>query len=89
MEERTEGGAVPCFRALSRRLFGEFADDADKCSVFIFQSLVVGSQVNQDLVGDKNQTLHHQQSQNRSSLTLIKIKTEGFELIQKSSYKEI
>lgn len=89
MEERTEGGAFPCFRAPSRRLFGEFADDADKCSVFILQSLVVSSQVNQDLVGDKNQTLHHQQSQNSSSLTLIKIKTEGFELIQESSYKEI
>lgn len=89
MEERTEGGAFPCFRVPSRRLFGEFADDADKCSVFILQSLVVSSQVNQDLVGDKNQTLHHQQSQNSSSLTLIKIKTEGFELIQESSYKEI
>lgn len=88
MEGRTEGGALPCFRAPSRRLFGEFADDADQCSVFILQALVVGSQVNQDLVGwRQNHTLHHQQSQNRSSQTLFKIQTEGFELIQESCYK--
>lgn len=56
-----EGGAFPGLRAPWRRLFGEFADDTNKCSVFILQTLVVCSQVNQDLVGDKNQTLHHQQ----------------------------
>lgn len=42
---------VPAFCGLSHLcLFGEFADDADQCSILIFQPLVVCSQVTQNLV---------------------------------------
>lgn len=34
---------------VSFTLFGEFADDTDQCSIFIFQTLVVCFQVNQSL----------------------------------------
>lgn len=44
-----EGGSL-LFVSPSLRLFGEFADDTDQCSIFIFKTLVVGSQVDQDLV---------------------------------------
>lgn len=47
---------VPCFFVSpSLRLFGEFADDADQCSIFILKTLVVCSQVNQDLVVKKKE----------------------------------
>lgn len=58
MEERREGGREGgrgslLFVSLSLsphlRLFGEFADDTDQCSIFIFKTLVVCSQVNQNL----------------------------------------
>lgn len=59
MDGRMEGGrvsvcvcgGVPCFFVSPPVcLFGEFADDTDQCSVFILKTLVVRSQVNQDLV---------------------------------------
>lgn len=56
MEGRMDGWreGVPCFFVSpSLRLFGEFADDADQCSIFILKTLVVCSQVNQDLVVKK------------------------------------
>lgn len=43
-----EGGGLPALR-MSLRLFGEFADDTDQCSIFIFKTLVVCFQVNQNL----------------------------------------
>lgn len=56
MEGETDGrkdggrGGSLLFVSPSLRLFGEFADDTDQCSIFIFKTLVVGSQVDQDLV---------------------------------------
>lgn len=48
MDKRSGGGrSSPVVVSLS--LFGEFADDADQCSIFIFKTLVVCSQVNQNL----------------------------------------
>lgn len=46
------GGGDPCSscHSLSLHLFGEFADDTDECSIFIFKALVVCLQVNQNLV---------------------------------------
>lgn len=35
--------------SLPPHLFGEFADDTDQCSIFIFKTLVVCLQVNQYL----------------------------------------
>lgn len=48
---RGEGAGSPCSVcvSLSGCLFGEFADDADKCSVFILKTLVVCSQINKNL----------------------------------------
>lgn len=45
------GGGVLCSSGLSLSpcLFGEFADDTDQCSIFIFKTLVVCSQVHQNL----------------------------------------
>lgn len=48
--EGERGRGVPAlYASLSGRLFGEFADDADKCSVFILKTLVVCSQINKNL----------------------------------------
>lgn len=46
------GGGVPALYvslSCAGHLFGEFADDADKCSVFILQTLVVCSQIDENL----------------------------------------
>lgn len=43
------GGSL-LFVSPTCHLFGEFADDTDKCSIFIFKTLVICSQVNQDLM---------------------------------------
>lgn len=45
--------------SLSPRLFGEFADDTDQCSIFIFKTLVVCFQVNQNLVVQIKLTLQY------------------------------
>lgn len=42
------GGGFPALH-VSLCLFGEFADDTDQCSIFIFKTLVVCSQVDQNL----------------------------------------
>ena len=44
------GGSLLVSLSHSFQLFGEFADDTDQCSIFIFKTLVVRSQVNQNLV---------------------------------------
>lgn len=50
---RGVGGGLPALcLSFPRRLFGEFADDTDQCSIFIFQTLVVSSQVDQNLVAN-------------------------------------
>lgn len=48
MDERSVGGKSSPV-VVSLNLFGEFADDADQCSIFIFKTLVVCSQVYQNL----------------------------------------
>lgn len=49
--EGGEGRGLLCSSGLclSPCLFGEFADDTDQCSIFIFKTLVVCSQVHQNL----------------------------------------
>lgn len=51
MDGGKKGGGSLLVVSLSHsfRLFGEFADDTDQCSIFIFKTLVVRSQVNQNL----------------------------------------
>lgn len=44
-----EWGGESSLVVVSLSLFGEFADDADQCSIFIFKTLIVCSQVNQNL----------------------------------------
>lgn len=48
-EESGVGWGVFPGDRVSFTLFGEFADDTDQCSIFIFQTLVVCFQVNQSL----------------------------------------
>lgn len=50
MDERGRGDSL---EVVSVNLFGEFADDSDQSSVFIFQTLVVCSQIHQNLRGEK------------------------------------
>ena len=58
MDGGEEGGGFPALRvSFSLCLFGEFADDTDQCSIFIFKTLVVCSQVNQNLVVENELTL--------------------------------
>lgn len=51
--DRGREGSSLLFVSLSPHLFGEFADDTDQCSIFIFKTLVVCSQVDQNLVVKK------------------------------------
>lgn len=44
-----EGRGSLLFISPLLHLFGEFADDTDERSIFVFETLVVGSQVDQDL----------------------------------------